>query len=341
MFASDSEDSEMGYHSDEEQMSSQNLEDNVYGMAVASLIRDTARCQNTGPGHHSGIRVFRMVLTLLVLVLNIGLQWFLLVEVKHFVTAKAVHDIRQGYSDFEKDMYTSDHLEKTVNGFWRGDDKANHLGQDAFDQLSEDQQSMACRIPFSQPRFLFVILMIWSFTLVSEMRECFKSFYRCVLRMPTTRSLAKALKPGEGNEVVVSGLTLPLKVAITVVIVIPRMVLAFVLLWLGCRWLTATANFADMLVNAVALEFIIMLKELLYNALVPARNKRDVESTLIDVSYEKSVPSPWTFLGSFFLLVIVVMWVYLYVYYFQQVLPDYRWDIHGVCESWVAKRFAV
>jgi len=43
-------------------------------------------------------------------------------------------------------------------------------------------------------------------------------------------------------------------------VLLPRLLMSGVLLWLGCRWLLATPNFADLVLNAVALEFILTLK---------------------------------------------------------------------------------
>ena len=46
-----------------------------------------------------------------------------------------------------------------------------------------------------------------------------------------------------------------MKAIITFLVLLPRFGIACYLLWLGCRWLTATNNFADLILNAVALEF--------------------------------------------------------------------------------------
>merc|ERR1719235_3130342 len=103
----------------------------------------------------------------------------------------------------------------------------------------------------------------------------------------------------EEGKVVIKGLTVGLKGGIVIFIMIPRILIAVTLLWLGCRWLAATQSFADILLNSVGLEFILLLKESLYIALAPARNKRETQATFTDVAKESNHPGPISFLGTF------------------------------------------
>ena len=57
-----------------------------------------------------------------------------------------------------------------------------------------------------------------------------------------------------------------------------RSFIAAVLLWYGCRWLVNTIDLAELILNAVALEFVISVDELVFDALVPARVKSRLES---------------------------------------------------------------
>merc|ERR1712217_450931 len=52
-------------------------------------------------------------------------------------------------------------------------------------------------------------------------------------------------------------------------ILVPKVVIAIYLWWLGARWLVATTSFQELLLNAVALAFITELDELIYLAMVP------------------------------------------------------------------------
>merc|ERR1719195_984998 len=136
-------------------------------------------------------------------------------------------------------------------------------------------------------------------------------------------------------QLLVVGLTRPLKAFIAVVFLV-RQATTAVLLWLGCRWLAATPNFSDILLNAVALEFILMLKELLYNSMVSLRSRRETTSTLIlpvenAAAFRFSVQARQSMWG-----IAALAWVVIYITWFQRVLPLYNWDVHEVCRSWIA-----
>ena len=120
-----------------------------------------------------------------------------------------------------------------------------------------------------------------------------------------------AIVEGEGECEVVVGLTAVLKSVLMAACIVPRYLIDVYLLWLGCRWLAATPSFGDLLLNAaprlvaavlyvipsfsrymeppmwksrfaqVALEFILLLKDTLYAGVVPDRNKRATQNTLI------------------------------------------------------------
>merc|ERR1712137_391436 len=136
------------------------------------------------------------------------------------------------------------------------------------------------------------------------------------------------------------GITIFVKV-ILAIIVLCRLGICSILLWMGCRWLVATTNFGDLVLNSVALVFVLELKDFLYVILVPARNKRDLQNTYIDSAKESEKPNPARFLGTFAWLIVAVIWVYLYICHFQRVLPGYKWDVKKVCVAWITERYSL
>lgn len=146
---------------------------------------------------------------------------------------------------------------------------------------------------------------------------------------------------GAGSEMIVARLTCVVKLIMVVFIFIPRMVITVFLVWLGCRWLLATNEFGDLILNAVALGFVLELKDILYVSLVPARNKQDLANTKIRNPLKKSPTSLWTFANTFLWGVLSIVWVYLYIFYLQAVLPGYKWDVRKVCTQWIKVRYAV
>ena len=123
------------------------------------------------------------------------------------------------------------------------------------------------------------------------------------------------------------------------------------LTWLGCRWLLATNNFADLILNAVALEFILCLKDMLFAGLMSPKNHQDCGSTKFEPYPKKSHSGAMLLLTTFTWLIVAFVWVTIYIGYIpfiqyrftgvQAVLPGYKWDVHEVCESWVKWRYCV
>merc|ERR1719375_981853 len=144
---------------------------------------------------------------------------------------------------------------------------------------------------------------------------------------------------------IICHLTRPFKTCLVVAVLIPRTTITLVLLWLGCRWLCATTNFSDIILNAIALEFILALNGLFYSAVVPDRNRREVRYMKLDVSHRTwlstTKPSCTSFVGPFGWLLLCSIVVVLYFKKLQQVLPEYHFDVHDVCTDWVKRRFAI
>merc|ERR1712129_387955 len=116
------------------------------------------------------------------------------------------------------------------------------------------------------------------------------------------------------------------KAVIVVMVIIPQLAITSVLLWLGSRWLTATEDFTDLLLNAVALEFIFQLKDLLYRTVVSTRSMQDMEHTEIAGHREPVEANVVNVFDSLLWVPVAVGWCFAYVFVLQQVLPHYNWD---------------
>eukprot|EP00931_Biecheleriopsis_adriatica_P051858 TRINITY_DN3010_c0_g2_i1.p1 TRINITY_DN3010_c0_g2~~TRINITY_DN3010_c0_g2_i1.p1 ORF type:complete len:469 (-),score=101.01 TRINITY_DN3010_c0_g2_i1:120-1526(-) len=323
--------------SDSEQLTAQGLPEDTYGMTIASLIRDSQHMVKENAAHYR-LRVARIVTSMLLLLLNMVCQVYLLVCIGNFSAASAVMTIRKGYDAFEKHMYGGN-VYINSNGMARGLE-ASFFKTENFATLSEDVKGVACKIPFSQPNFLFLVLFIWTLMIVGELRSTSQMFNRLVVKTETSATMANATEPGEDQEVVIKRLTIPVKVVITLCVVIPRACINIVLLWMGCRWLAATTDFQNLVLNSVGLEFMMLLKDLMYNSLVPDRSKRDTTRMTVNVAHESTPPSPFSFLGTFVWGFAAILWVIIYIHSLQQVLPEYRWDVQEVCVPWMKENYA-
>jgi hypothetical protein len=149
---------------------------------------------------------------------------------------------------------------------------------------------------------------------------------------------------GEDDEsppvLVITGLTMQVKMIYTACIFLPELATTAYLLWLGCRWLTATNDFGNLISNAVALEFILQLKCLLFYALASERSKSELKYTGIAPPWPMEGAGYGTYFNTLYWAALSVMWVYMYVFHLQTVLPDYHWDVKQVCDSYLRNMLA-
>merc|ERR1719329_1752257 len=119
--------------------------------------------------------------------------------IMQFSAAKAVQDVRTGYDAYEKHMYDG-RVFLTEFGNARGlSDK--HFIPANFQTLSDDVKSVVCRIPLSQPAFLSLILLIWSLSVVGEMRDSINLFTR-LMDTGSADSMKEAVEVHDSEEII-------------------------------------------------------------------------------------------------------------------------------------------
>merc|ERR1719161_349779 len=78
---------------------------------------------------------------------------------------------------------------------------------------------------------------------------------------------------------VVVKLTYLVRTLLDLVLIIPKVLIVICLTVVGTVWLAATGSFADLILNAIALEFVIVIDEVLFNSILPESLKEDIAST--------------------------------------------------------------
>lgn len=319
------------------------LTENIYGFAMASLIQDSADL-NVHPRHccHS-LRALRIFGALLLSVVMFSMQIFLIVEAKKLITPKQVSTARKVYGKFERTMYfnvteNKSHTWETANGFPRGYD--GYFNASNFALLDERDKNMVCRVPLSQPFFLFGVLFIWTLTVLAHMRTSINLCVRMV-HLPTIDTMQRALNSRDDGTDEVVGLTHCLKFVLVFGVQVPRIAMNCILLWLGARWLVATLGFGDLFLNALALEFILNLSWLLYDALVPHNSKLLVQKTQVPHLNKREHENCANMFGMFLIGLLAALLVISYMFYFQAVLPGYKFDVSRVCASFLNEELAL
>lgn len=317
------------------------IEETAYSGAMATIIKDVQRISNNSK--HPMERILRISFALLICVSLIAIQLYVLVTIKTFVTSPAVREIRNVYGVFQVTMYHG-HVKDSGYGFplGIGGKTGPYYDVTQFDKLSDDIKGSVCLIPFSQPAYLSMILFIWSLSVIGELKACLL-LMRWLYTIESTKDYSNTIEHTGHVEVIV-GMPMMMKGIVFCVVLLPRLLASILVFWLGCRWLSATLDFTEVLINAIALEFVIHLNSLLYEQLVSDRSKRELSDLRLDMrmqfaTKEEKKPNVPQFVGAAVWAFIAAVWIYLYLSHLQMVIPGYQWDVRVPCRPWVSKRF--
>jgi len=325
------------------------LPETIYSFAIASLIQDSIQLHEHPKYCFTTLRPGRILAAFLLCALTFCLQAILLVETKRLVTPEEVSNIRQVYGDYEHTMYEdsngTSHTHKTSNGYDRGN-PGGYFNRENFEKLRKIDKDMVCRIPLSQPLLLSVILFVWTLTVLSHVRDILNTSARIWmvrdLGHDRVHDVVETKNVGQSEEInEVQGLTWWMKASILLCVQIPRLLMTAMLLWIGGRWLIATVGFGDLLLNCVALEFILNLAQLLYNVLVPYSGKMLVKSIYLPHLHRHEHENCANMFGMFSCGLVACVMVWIYMYYLQAVLPEYHWDVRPLCEKYLAAELLI
>mmetsp|Transcript_16178 Transcript_16178/g.30118 ORF Transcript_16178/g.30118 Transcript_16178/m.30118 type:complete len:481 (-) Transcript_16178:75-1517(-) len=331
---------------DVEVLRNEELPTDTLGFFVCALVRDAEGIVVGRPLPYT--RISRTLLSSLILILNLFLQVYLFYYILKYVVPEAVAGIRDTYQQYEVIMYEN-HTTLSLNGEIRGMD--GYFNPAQFQKLDEELQQSVCTIPFSQPWFFIPLLFIWTMSCVREVKNATTLIYLLIVRMPTVKSMADSLlsqkelsgvktrreltQGKELNVKVIIGLTPLVKGVLCFGVLLPRIGVTCFLCWLGSRWLAAASDFGDLVLDTVAVEFLLLLKNLLFMTLVSDRNKRDLHHTEVRPATYTERATLWVYISSSFWVFVAAGWVVLYCCYFQMVLLDYRWDVREECTKWI------
>lgn len=252
------------------------------------------------------------------------LQIFIVASIKELVTARQVFAVQQAYEDYEQRMYVD------------GANGVKEFVPANFHMLAEDEQEEICAMPLSQPMFFFAILFTWTFSVMNNLRRLIELTFVLVSVTPTLKTSSRSLLfMKRSSEVRVLGLTKFIKAMVIITVLVPSSLVNLTLLWFGARWLAATLDFGELLLNAVALEFVLLMKDLFYRVVVSKRHRMETETLTLRPNHLDARVNYMAFFGSYIYLGLTVLMVYLYIYHLQTVIPEYNWDVAEICDEFL------
>ena len=125
-----------------------------------------------------------------------------------------------------------------------------------------------------------IAMFVWVTSMAIELRQVLHDQALVILSLPRTDGTRYELRNGR---YIITGIAGRQKVMALLLVILPRTLIAVFLLWLGLIYLSGTINIDDLILNAVALEFIKNVDELLFEALVPRRMAAMVSNMAIQI----------------------------------------------------------
>eukprot|EP00450_Noctiluca_scintillans_P020518 CAMPEP_0194525674 /NCGR_PEP_ID=MMETSP0253-20130528/61209_1 /TAXON_ID=2966 /ORGANISM="Noctiluca scintillans" /LENGTH=361 /DNA_ID=CAMNT_0039370435 /DNA_START=36 /DNA_END=1118 /DNA_ORIENTATION=+ len=308
------------------------LPPDAFHVGFSSVVRDMWWF-GKGTKNHC-LRILRIYVAALLALFNTAIQAAFVYALATYVISSQTRTARHYYTEYKSHM--------TVDGVFNAS---------RFDTLDTDVRDVVCKMPLSQLSLLIPVLLVWTLFVMAEMRECSDFLRRIVWGLPHADHLSEMLllsNPDESllyskhgkrkwcthdHEVLLVALHPLVRTILFLVFLLPRFIMALILLIAGNMWLIATIDYGECLINCAALEFILDIKRYLYQA-VPSRLQREASGfhVIPHTAYES--PNCWRFTYSFgFLLFgLCTVWIAISL---QTVLPDYGWDLNGPCERYI------
>lgn len=246
------------------------LDENAYGAAAVALVRDVPimiREYKEGyPWRMRSLTMARLAFSTGIMAVNLLFQGIILWYIYIFVAQPSVRGVQALYHDFR------------MNNF----DEQGRLLDTAWE--SYERKEEVCQITMSSLSFYYAVLLLWALLMMMELRSV-QRVTMDIWEVRTVKSTEEMLHMANdddldlGGKCLVVGITRPIRAVVIGFVCIPRFIIALILLYVGCHWLSSSASFSDMTLNAMALEFVHNIDELLYEAILPRQLKRQIAET--------------------------------------------------------------
>lgn len=211
---------------------------------------------------------------LFLLLLNIGIQACFVIIVFLSLTSSSVDEsARWGYHMWRTNtghtvQFMDKNTEESLVSRVCRDDRSLYLSDTQTQQVAAINAYLYDSEPFNGPMMALLAIYVWTLT-------CSKEFH-------VLKDMCMALwrVPGGETLIIKAGIRLKLtnmsniRFTWIMTLAVLRFAVAFTIMYAGVMFLAVTISLEDILLNAIALEFILNVDELLYNAMAPMKTRR-------------------------------------------------------------------
>jgi hypothetical protein len=298
------------------------IPEDAYGAGILAIVHDIVVFRNGAWGDEDvQIAAIQILFSMLLLILNLGMQFALLYFINIYVVRPSVNNVQHAFALFRSEVFDAD-------GLFQHDLWEDFSGKDEL-----------CQIGMMNRFFYCVILFLWVLLIIQEIRSN-ERLMKNIWAIRGCTCITQMMRRN-GEKVNIVGLTPVTRFLLFSFVIIPKFVICALLLWLGCQWLSATTSFTDLVMNSIAMDFVTGVDECLYESILSVRHRKLV-SDINFIVFEKTTggiaKEMKAFQRSASYLVFAFVFVLIYSLFIQSVLPADLHDAKAVCNPYLAER---
>lgn len=300
------------------------IPEDAYGAAILAFVKDAPLLTKPESPEHFEYAMWNCVFAVLLLLVNLFLQCSILAYVFHYVVALDIAIVQTLYTHFRLHVFDSE-------GAFLGAKWENYSAR-----------SDLCQIAMWNRPFYYAVLFCWSLVMMIEIRKS-EELGRHILVIPTCKK-ASEMMIEEGGHFYVVAFTRWTRIMLICTVAVPKMCISLILLWLGCEWLSATIKFESLVMNTVAMAFIVNIDEILFDAVLPPLRKDEVQN--IDFLIRKPSKDQRglfnkrrrAYTKALFSMIILLLSILVYAEYMQDVLPPDMTTLRNLCQDYLQRQ---
>jgi len=299
----------------------------AYGAAILCFARDIPLLSDSRDPDQFELALWSVFYSMLVLIVNLLLQSSILAYVYRYVVAGDIAKVQRSFKNFRLNVF--DHEGVFQDYLW--DD------YDGKDEL--------CQIAMWNRPFYYCVLFCWLMVMLIEIKKS-EELILNLYEVPLCSEPSAQLHCNDEDRYVVA-FTRWTRNSLLALVALPKLGISIVLMWLGCEWLSATIEFEALVMNSVAMNFIVSIDEILFESILPNHHRADVEN--IDFLVKKAEGEDEesaeavgmrkaAFRKALMYIVFTLIFIVLYAEYMQDVLPPAITEVAGKCQEVVAQQ---
>lgn len=298
----------------------------VWGALIFVVVSDL-------PDWRSGRMLFegkvRMAYVFFVFIANVLIQFALLAFIARLLLMPSLLSAQDVYEAFHRESFHD-----------------NVLDKDRFNMMSANEKLNLCGLALSQMMFVRVIIFLWITNNVGELRDtCTKLLG--VINLPylpeglDTRLMKRDITTSSVENNIIC-LNMKGKVGLGVLVFLPKFMISIFLMLTGCVWLMASQSIGDLILNSLALAFVVKVDELLAEVFFPGH----FIEMVADLAFVLPTPAgdddkdlamqrracEFFYCAVTLLMTIVSVEAMIVL---QPVIPEYALDVKGACRDFI------